>query len=95
MTRDDEIRRAAIHDLLCQSTLDIPSFEQAWGIDFVAYFAADLIQIQQLEMDGLVEITADSIDITPRGRFLVRTVAMRFDRHLREATSIAKFSRLI
>ena len=95
MTRDDEIRRAAIHDLLCQSTLDIPSFEQAWGIDFVAYFASDLVQIQQLEMDGLVEITADSIDITPRGRFLARTVAMRFDRHLRDATSIAKFSRLI
>lgn len=95
MTRDDEIRRAAIHDLLCQSTLDISSFEQAWDIDFATYFAPDLEQLQSLERDGLVEMTEDSIDITPRGRFLARIVVMRFDRHLREAKSLAKFSRVI
>ncbi len=95
MTRDDEIRRAAIHDLLCQSTLDIPSFERAWEIDFAAYFAPDLEQMQTLEHDGLVELNEDSIDITARGRFLARIIAMRFDRHLREAKSIAKFSRVI
>lgn len=95
MTRDDELRRAAIHDLLCQSTLDIPSFEQAWGIEFANYFSLELAQMQPLERDGLVEITDDSIDITPRGRFLARVVAMGFDRHLREATSSAKFSRVI
>ena len=95
MTRDDELRRAAIHDLLCQSTLDIPSFEQAWGIEFANYFSLELAQLQPLERDGLVEITDDSIDITPRGRFLARVVAMGFDRHLREATSSAKFSRVI
>ena len=95
MTRDDELRRAAIHDLLCQSTLDIPSFEQAWGIEFANYFSLELAQLQPLERDGLVELTDDSIDITPRGRFLARVVAMGFDRHLREATSSAKFSRVI
>ena len=95
MTRDDELRRAVIHDLLCQSTLDIPSFEQAWGIEFANYFSLELAQLQPLERDGLVELTDDSIDITPRGRFLARVVAMGFDRHLREATSSAKFSRVI
>jgi oxygen-independent coproporphyrinogen-3 oxidase len=95
MTRDDEIRRAAIHDLLCQSTLDIPGFEQAWDIEFATYFAPELAQMQTLEHDGLVELTDDSIDITPRGRFLARIIAMRFDRHLREAKSLAKFSRVI
>jgi oxygen-independent coproporphyrinogen-3 oxidase len=95
MTRDDEIRRAAIHDLLCQSTLDIPSFEQAWEIDFATYFAPDLEQVQTLAHDSLVELTEDSINITPRGRFLARIISMRFDRHLREAKSISKFSRVI
>jgi oxygen-independent coproporphyrinogen-3 oxidase len=95
MTRDDEIRRAVIHDLLCQSTLDIPSFEQAWGIDFATYFAPDLVQVQQLESDGLVECTEESINITPRGRFLARIIAMRFDRHLRDAKSTTQFSRVI
>lgn len=95
MTRDDEIRRAAIHDLLCQSTLNIPSFERAWGMNFTTYFTHDLAQLQKLECDGLVEVTEDSINITPRGRFLARIVAMRFDRYLREAKSITKFSRVI
>ncbi len=95
MTRDDEIRRAAIHDLLCQSTLDIPNFEQVWDINFATYFASDLEQVQTLEQDGLVELSNDSIDITPRGRFLARIIAMRFDRHLREAKSITQFSRVI
>ena len=95
MTRDDEIRRAAIHDLLCQSTLNLPSFERAWEIDFAIYFAPELEQLQTLEHDGLVDLTEDSIHITPRGRFLARIVAMCFDRHLRQAKSIAIFSRVI
>ena len=95
MTRDDEIRRAAIHALLCQSTLDMPSFERTWGIDFATYFEPDLAQLQKLERDGLIEVTKDSIDITPRGRFLARIVAMRFDRHLRKTNALTKFSRVI
>jgi coproporphyrinogen III oxidase-like Fe-S oxidoreductase len=95
MTRDDEIRRAAIHDLLCQSTLDIPNFEQIWDIDFATYFAPELVQMLTLKHDGLVELTDNSVDITPRGRFLARMIAMRFDRHLREAKSLGKFSRVI
>lgn len=95
MTRDDEIRRAAIHDLLCQSTLDIPNFEQIWDIDFATYFAPELVQMLTLEHDGLVGLTDNSVDITPRGRFLARIIAMRIDRHLREAKSLGKFLRVI
>lgn len=95
MTRDEEIRHATIHDLVCQSTLNIPNFELAWKIDFATYFAPELEQMQTLERDGLIKHTEDSIDITPRGRFLARIIAMRFDRHLREAKSIAIFSRVM
>jgi len=95
MTRDDRIRGAAIHDLLCQSTIDIPSFQQRWQIDFADYFALDLIEVSKLTHDGLVDVSSESISITPRGRFLARIVAMRFDRHLRETQSLAKFSRII
>jgi oxygen-independent coproporphyrinogen-3 oxidase len=51
--------------------------------------------MQTLEHDGLVARTEGSIEITPRGRFLARIIAMRFDRHLRETKSLAKFSRII
>jgi len=95
MTRDDEIRRAAIHDLLCQSQIHIAEFEKQWAVNFRDYFAEDLVQLQPLAQDGLVEIDDDQIWITPRGRFLARVVAMRFDRYLREAKSSAKYSKVI
>jgi oxygen-independent coproporphyrinogen-3 oxidase len=48
-----------------------------------------------LAADGLVTLSPASIDVTPRGRMLVRMVAMVFDRHLREARERAAYSRVI
>jgi len=95
MTRDDQVRKAAIHDLLCQSVIAIPKFEAQWGLSFSDYFEADLAALRELENDGLVTISDQEIRITPRGRFLARIVAMRFDRYLRETTTTAKYSRVI
>lgn len=95
MTRDDLIRRAVIHDLLCQSEVVIHDFEQQWEIDFADYFAPDLEQLADLQTDGLVLIDAQRIQVTPKGRFLARIIAMRFDRYLREARSSAKYSKVI
>jgi len=95
MTRDDSVRRAVIHDLLCQSEVVIADFEAQWEIDFNDYFAPDLAQLRDLEADGLVDISEEVIRITPKGRFLARIVAMRFDRYLREARTTAKYSKVI
>lgn len=94
-TRDDNIRRSVIHDLLCQSEVDVKSFESKWDIDFQQYFAEDLTQLNELQSDGLVVIDSDVIRITPRGRFLARIVAMRFDQYLRNAKTHAKYSKVI
>lgn len=95
MTRDDLIRRAAIHDLLCQSEIMIPVFESQWGVEFVSYFAPELEHLESLAGDGLIELSSDRIFITPKGRFLERIVAMRFDRYLREAQTTARYSKVI
>ncbi len=95
MSADDLVRRAVIHDLLCQSEIMIPAFEKQWGIRFNTYFAPDLQQLLDLQADGLVEVTDEAIRITHKGRFLARIVAMRFDRYLRETRSSAKYSKVI
>lgn len=95
MTEDDLIRRAAIHDLLCQSEIIIPDFEAQWGIRFADYFSHELEQIQSHAKDGLVEWSPKRIWVTPKGRFLARIVAMSFDRHLREASTTARYSKVI
>ena len=95
MTIDDEIRRTAIHDLLCQSEIDIPEFEKRWNIEFAEYFAQEVEQLQSLAVDGLVSLTESEVTVTPRGRFLARIIAMPFDRYLREAKTHARYSTVI
>jgi oxygen-independent coproporphyrinogen-3 oxidase len=95
LTGDDVVRRDAIARLMCDFELRIREFETRHGIRFAEGFAAEIDALAPLAADGLCEITADRIRVTPRGRLLVRTVAMQFDRHLREASKQAQYSKVI
>ncbi len=92
---DDLIRRDVIQRLMCDFDLDFAAIEAKHGIRFAEYFAPDLAALAPLAADGLVEVGATGIQVTPRGRLLVRTVAMQFDRYLREAQERARYSRVI
>ena len=95
LTTDDRLRRAVIHALMCHFTLEFKAVEAAHGIVFADYFATELAALQPLAENGLIDLTPDRIDVTPRGRLLVRRVAMTFDRYLREQQEKAKYSRVI
>ena len=95
LTDDDLVRRDAISRLMCDFDLPIPEFEAQHGVVFHRAFAAELLALAPLAADGLVEISPTLIRVTERGRLLVRTVAMVFDRHLREARAAARYSRVI
>jgi oxygen-independent coproporphyrinogen-3 oxidase len=82
LDHDDVIRRAAISELMCHGTLDMQAFGARHGIGFADYFAAELERVRQLEADALVELDPRVLRITPRGRFLMRNVAMCFDAYL-------------
>jgi len=92
---DDLIRRDVIQKLMCDFDLDFAATSARHGIRFNEYFAPELAALATLADDGLVELAGDSIRVTPRGRLLVRTVAMQFDRYLREARDRAQYSRVI
>jgi len=92
---DDLIRRDVIQKLMCDFDLDFAAAEARHGIVCADYFAPELAALRPLAEDGLVEVASDSIRVTPRGRLLVRTVAMQFDRYLREAREQAQYSRVI
>ena len=92
---DDLLRRAVIQVLMCQFEIDFRTIEQAYRIDFRKYFAAELKSLAAMQDDGLLQVDADRIVVRPRGRLLIRSIAMTFDRYLRERSSAARFSRLI
>ena len=83
LTQDDLLRRAVIQVLICHFRLSIESIEIAYLIEFERYFAEELEDLKRLAEDGLVEVTPEWITVTSKGRLLVRTVCMVFDRHLR------------
>lgn len=87
LTRDDQIRRDAITRVMCDLELDFAAFGKEWGIVFTDYFADALADLRPLAADGLVEIVADRVSVTPSGRLFLRNIGMCFDRYLKEATS--------
>jgi oxygen-independent coproporphyrinogen-3 oxidase len=95
LTPDDLARRAVIQALMCHFRVSIESIELSYLIDFNRHFAAELHMLKKLADEGLVELQPDWIVVTPKGRLLVRAIAMLFDRYLREARERASYSKVI
>ncbi len=95
LTRDDLVRRAVIMALMCQGRVEFESIELAHLVNMRKYFATELEALQPLVEMGLVEIESEAVQVTPRGWYFVRGVAMVFDRHLRADQTRERFSRII
>ena len=95
LTSDDLVRRAVIMALMCQGELQFESVELAYMIDFKQYFAAELNSLKALEKEGLVILDDTGIQVTSRGWFFVRAIAMHFDHHLQTDQNRARFSKII
>ncbi len=97
LDEDDVIRADVIQQLMCHGRIDFEQFERRHVIRFAEYFAESLPRLAPLEADGLVEVSADAIQATSRGRMLLRIIAMCFDRYLPASAEPAtmRFSRTI
>lgn len=85
LSADDLVRRTVIHALTTDLFVDIAAVEAAHRIDFRASFAAELQDLATFEQDGLVLFDAATIELTGAGRLIAGTIAMIFDRPLRES----------
>jgi len=94
-SEDDRIRADLIQELMCQGEVDFAEFEQRHGIRFDDYFLAELADLPPLEADDLLRLDADRLTVRPRGRLLLRAIAMVFDRYLREQAAQPRYSKVI
>ena len=95
---DDDVRRAVIHELMCNMRVDTGAVEREFGIDFASYFADDLAELGEHERAGMVRVSPERIDVTPVGELFIRNLAMCFDRYQREKHATAAkpvFSRTV
>ncbi|MGY3793838.1 oxygen-independent coproporphyrinogen III oxidase [uncultured Aquimarina sp.] len=77
LTKEDEIIRRHILNLMCH-------FETDWSIDNLHFDElADVSdRLEEMESDGLVEVTNHNIRITKKGQPFVRNICMAFDLRL-------------
>jgi oxygen-independent coproporphyrinogen-3 oxidase len=92
---DDLVRRAVIMALMCHLEVSKEGIESAYLIRFDEYFRRELADLQTFEDEGLVEVTRDWINILPKGKLLVRAIAMVFDRYLRQDQRLRRYSKIV
>jgi oxygen-independent coproporphyrinogen-3 oxidase len=95
LNADDLVRRAIIQALMCHFVLVKESFNKAYRIDFDSYFATEMKELREYEREGLLEISPQSIKVTPKGRMLIRNICMVFDKYLRTRQEHALYSKVI
>ncbi|HEX5131097.1 MAG TPA: oxygen-independent coproporphyrinogen III oxidase [Candidatus Krumholzibacteria bacterium] len=100
LTGDDLLRRYVITNLMCNLFLDVREVEERFGLSFKDTFARELAELARPDSpvaDGLVRVTPEAIEVTPRGRLFVRNVCMLFDSYLAARTAENKpiFSRTV
>lgn len=82
LSEDDLLRRTVIGRLMCDFVLDYDSITLPDGISAQEYFSEELTRLHALQEDGLVTVSDKGIQVTMRGRLLIRNICMAFDRYL-------------
>ncbi|MPW31375.1 oxygen-independent coproporphyrinogen III oxidase [Agarivorans sp. B2Z047] len=95
LNQDDLIRRELIKTLICNFQLSFKDIEQQFDLDFQQYFAEDMQLLKPFVEDGLVSLSADALQVTNKGRLLIRNICMCFDVYFRSQARRQQFSRVI
>ena len=93
LNADDVMRRQIIQDLMCRFALELADYQP----NFAEYFAEEIPDLQRIAALCLIEWQPEtgSLKVTPKGRFLIRNIAMIFDYYLRHKETKAKYSQTV
>ena len=95
LDHDDLLRRAVIMAIMCQGEVNYARIEAAHAIDFHSRFAHELAQLQALEAQGLLALGRHGFKLPPSGWYVVRAVAMVFDKYLHAERDRTRYSRVV
>ncbi len=94
LSDDDRIRRVVIGEIICNLGVDFSAIDHRFGIDSRSYFSHEFEQLDALAGDGLLTIDGCNLQVSARGRPLLRAICMVFDRYLSSAPA-QRFSRVL
>jgi len=85
---DDDVMVAdVIQRLMCTFHLDVDAFNHAHGTHFWQYFEDAWPTLTNMAGEGLLNFDEHHIEVTPKGRFLIRNICMVFDAYVTPQTS--------
>ncbi|VUD56359.1 Oxygen-independent coproporphyrinogen III oxidase [Thalassocella blandensis] len=102
LSKDDNIRKAIINNLMCHFQITFKEIETVFNIDFQHYFAKELMLLKEMQNDGLVQLDKHGLYVNTAGRLLIRRICMVFDSYLHSGahtptshTAAKRYSRII
>ncbi|MFM7800614.1 MAG: hypothetical protein ACKO69_00460 [Limnohabitans sp.] len=95
LSRDDLVRRSIIMALMCQGRVEMAGIEESHLLNFKKYFARELNQLEALVESGLVTLKPHAIEVTSLGWYVVRAIAMVFDKYVQADGQRAHFSKIL
>lgn len=95
LDKDDVLRAHIIQEIMCRNSIDL--LRNTWDIvetsekvTLADYFSAELASLERCIEDGLLEISSNSMEITPLGAYFRRQMASQFDAYLPTNTHIPR-----
>ena len=93
MSDDDMIRREVIFRLLCHQRVDLTQVCEKYGVSGPEYFDQEIKRLSTgFTNDGLVKVNNGVVDVTPHGRFLIRSLCKVFDNFITKDSRQYKIS---
>ncbi len=95
---EDDLRRAAIQDVMCRMELDLGELGQRFGRkDLREHFAREWKELEPFVAEGFCLLEPGRLSVLPRGRLFLRHLAMVFDEYLRRKvdTKDPRFSQTV
>ncbi len=89
---DDCLRREIIAQISCDLYLNVNDINEKYQIDFHQYFKDEIIQLYEMEKDGLLQWQDENLLVSTIGRLMLRNICMVFDKYLQQGVAV-KFSK--
>ena len=95
LSRDDLLRSSVVMAIMCQGRVEFEAIELAHLVKVQDVLAPELQRLRALEALGLVHVNTQEIQVTDKGWFYVRAIAMVFDRHLQPHAAHPPLTRVV
>lgn len=92
---EDRLRREVIMAVMCRNRIDLSPLVDRWGERAAEIFEQGVNSLAGPEDDGLVRCSDEGIEITGKGRFFLRNIAMAFDPSVTVLESLQRYSRTV